>query len=72
MYKHTARKLAMLVVLALMAGPVNRAFADGTAQTTTQTTLSSSAATSDGITGTDPEPIDPGVVSVILSLLGLA
>lgn len=72
MYKHTARKLALFVVLALVAGPVNRAFAADSAQTTTQTTSSSSTATSDGITGTDPEPIDPGVVSVILSLLGLA
>ena len=72
MYKHTARKLALLVVLALVAGPVNRAFADGTTQTTTPTASSSTTATSDGITGTDPEPIDPGVVSVILSLLGLA
>ncbi len=72
MHTHTARKLALLVLLALVAGPVNRAFADSTPQTTTPTTSSSSTATSDGITGTDPEPIDPGVVSVILSLLGLA
>jgi len=72
MHKPITRKLALLVLLALVAGPVNRAFADGTTQTTTPTTSSSTTATTDGITGTDPEPIDPGVVSVILSLLGLA
>ena len=72
MLKHTARKLALLVLLALVAGPVNRAFADGTAQTTTPTTSSSSTVTPNGITGTDPEPIDPDIVTIVLALLNLA
>ena len=72
MLKHTARKLALLVLLALAAGPVNRAFADGTTQTTNPTACSSSSATSNGITGTDPEPIDPSIVTIVLSLLNLA
>ena len=72
MLKHTARKLTLLVLLALVAGPVNRAFADGTTQTTTPSASSSSTATSDGITGTDPEPIDPSIVTIVLSLLNLA
>lgn len=71
MYKCTARKLAFLVLLVLLAGPVDRALAADTGQAATSTT-SSSTSTSDGITGTDPEPIDPDVVSIILSLLGLA
>ena len=71
MYKCTARKLAFLVLLVLLAGPVDRALAADTGQATTPA-ASSSTSTSDGITGTDPEPIDPSIVYVVLALLGLA
>jgi hypothetical protein len=69
---HIGRKLAPLALLALLSGPVDRAFATTAPQTTNPTTSPSSTATSDGITGTDPEPIDPDIVSFILSLLNLA
>jgi hypothetical protein len=73
MCKHTARKLAFVLLLALLAGPVDRAFASSTGQSSTSTTTSttSTTATTDGITGTDPEPIEPDIVSILLTLLGL-
>lgn len=72
MCKHTSRKLASLALLALLSGSVDRAFAASTGQTTNPAPSSSSAGTSGGITGTDPEPINPNIVSIILSLLSLA
>jgi hypothetical protein len=67
MYKHAARKLAFVLLLVVLSGSVDRAFASNTTQATTSTTT----ATTDGITGTDPEPIEPDVVTIILTLLGL-
>jgi len=73
MCKHAAQKLAFVLLLVLVAGPVDRAFASNTTQASTSTTTSTSSttATTDGITGTDPEPIEPNIVSILLTLLGL-
>lgn len=74
MSKNTVRKLAFTLLLVLLTGPGGRAFASSTGQTSTpsSTAASSSSSTSDGITGTDPEPIDPDIVNIILTLLNLA
>jgi hypothetical protein len=74
MFKHTPRKLGFALLLVLLAGPVDRAFASSTGQTSTAspTSTRSPSFTSDGITGTDPEPIDPDIVNIILTLLNLA
>ena len=73
MFKNTGKKLASALLLLLLANPAVRAFAsskgpnaNSPAVPTTFPTL-----TADGITGTDPEPIDPGIVSIILTLLNL-
>jgi hypothetical protein len=71
MSKHVARNLALALLLVLLTGPANRAFASSTGQTSTSSTTSTTSTTTDGITGTDPEPIDPDVVSIILTFLGL-
>ncbi|HLH36147.1 MAG TPA: hypothetical protein VKX41_15860 [Alloacidobacterium sp.] len=72
MCKRTARKLAFLTLLVVLAGPADRVFAAGPGQATNSTTSSSSTVTPNGITGTDPEPIEPSIVRIILSVLGLA
>jgi hypothetical protein len=74
MFKHTSRKLGFALLLVLLAGPVDRAFASGTGSTPTPSSTSAAAPspTPDGITGTDPEPIDPDIVNIILTLLNLA
>jgi hypothetical protein len=69
MCKHAARKLAFVLLFVLLAGPADRAFASNTTQASTST--STTATTTDGITGTDPEPIEPNIVSILLTLLGL-
>jgi hypothetical protein len=70
MPKFTGRKLAFAMLLVLLAGPVDRAFASGTGSTSASTNPPS--VTSNGITGTDPEPTSPDIVSLILTLLNLA
>jgi hypothetical protein len=74
MFKYNARKLAFALLLVLLASPVDRAFASGTgsASTSSSTSTAPASPTPDGITGSDPEPIEPDVVSLILSLLSLA
>ena len=73
MSKYAVRKLSCVLLLVLLTGPVGRAFASGTGQppTSSQTSSSPSSPTADGITGTDPEPIEPDIVSIILTLLNL-
>ncbi|MGA9671497.1 MAG: hypothetical protein WBQ94_19970 [Terracidiphilus sp.] len=70
MPKFAVRKLAFAMLLVLLAGPVDRAFASGTGSASTSTNPPS--VTSNGITGTDPEPTSPDIVSLILTLLNLA
>jgi hypothetical protein len=70
MLKFKARKLAFALLLALFAGPVDRAFASGTSSTSTSTNPPS--VTPNGVTGTDPEPIEPDIVGLILTLVNLA
>jgi hypothetical protein len=75
MFKCTTRKLAFALLLVLVAGPVDRAFASGTGSTSTSSstsTTSSPSPTPAGITGSEPEPIEPDVVSLILTLLSLS
>jgi hypothetical protein len=74
MSKYAVRKLAFAMLLVLLAGPVDRAFASGTGSTSTPSSTSTAAPspTPDGITGTDPEPTSPDIVSLILTLLDLA
>ncbi|HEY2467781.1 MAG TPA: hypothetical protein VGI45_08055 [Terracidiphilus sp.] len=73
MRKHTVQKLMVVVLLALLTSPVERAFASSTGQTTSSSTSTTSpTSTTDGITGTDPEPIEPDVVTIILTLLQLS
>lgn len=70
MLKFKARKLAFALLIVLLAGPVDRGFASGTSSTSTSTNPPS--VTTDGVTGTDPEPIEPDIVSLILTLINLA
>jgi hypothetical protein len=74
MFKRTTRKLAFALLLVLLAGPVDRAFASGTGSTSTPTPTSANppSTTPDGVTGTDPEPTSPYIVSLVLALLNLA
>jgi hypothetical protein len=74
MFKCTARKLAFALLLVLLAGPVDRAFAAGTGSTSTSssTSTTSPSPAPAGITGSEPEPIEPDVVSLILTLLSLS
>jgi hypothetical protein len=74
MSKHAGRNLAFVLLLALSAGSAGRAFASSTGRAPGQFTTSatSTRSTPDGITGTDPEPIDPDIVNVILTILNLA
>ena len=74
MFKHPTRKLAFVVLLVLLTGSANRAFASGTSSNSTSNSTSTTAPspTPAGITGTDPEPIEPDVVSLVLALLNLA
>jgi len=74
MFKSTTRKLAFALLLVLLAGPVDRAFASGTGSTSTSSSTSTTSPTPTpaGITGSEPEPIEPDVVSLILTLLSLS
>jgi hypothetical protein len=73
MSKSAVRTPALVLLLALLSGPVDRVFASDSGPTSTPstTTTATPSPTTSGITGTDPEPIDPGTVTLILSLLGL-
>jgi len=74
MFKHSARKLAFALFLVLLAGTGGRAFASGTSSTSASSPTSTAAPspTVDGPTGTDPEPIEPDIVSLILTLINQA
>lgn len=73
MFKHAALRVTLTLALALLIAPVNRAIAatNGPAASTPTAIVSSSGPTQDGVTGTDPEPTDPGVIQLILALLRL-
>jgi hypothetical protein len=73
MFKHNARKLAFAMLLVLLAGPVDRALASGTGTTSTPPSTSTNppSVPPNGVTGTDPEPIEPDIVSLILTLINL-
>lgn len=74
MFKPVARSAGFVLLSTLLFGPVYPAFASGSGAGTTSSTPSTTAPSSspDGITGTDPEPIEPDVRTLILTLLSLA
>jgi hypothetical protein len=74
MFKTKTRILMSALLLVLLAGPTEKAFASSTGPSTGTSSQSGNppSATSNGITGTDPEPIEPDIVTLILTLFGLA
>jgi hypothetical protein len=74
MFKSAVRKVAFALFSLFLVSPVERAFASNTSLTSAPSTSSTTAPspTPTGITGTDPEPIEPYVVSLILTFLSLA
>jgi hypothetical protein len=74
MFKKSTRKLAFALLLVLLGGPVDRAFASGTGSSSAPSSSSTTtpSPTPAGITGTDPEPTSPDIVSLILALINLA
>jgi hypothetical protein len=74
MSKYAVRKLAFAMFLVLLAGPADRAFASGTGSTSAPSSgpATSPSPTPAGITGTDPEPTSPDIVSLIFTLINLA
>lgn len=73
MFTHAVRTLRLTLLVVLLISPVAAAFATtpGSAANPPTTTTASSSPTSGGITGTDPEPTDPGDLSTLLAILGL-
>ena len=67
MWKSAFSKAVLALLFVVAVGSGRTALASGTNQGTAP-----SAKPSDSITGTDPEPIDPGLVDLILAVLGLA
>jgi hypothetical protein len=74
MAKSATPKLTFVLLLALLTASAGPAFASGTGSTSTTppTSTSSSTSTPNGVTGTDPEPIEPDTVGLILTILRLA
>ncbi len=72
MFKPVSRRAAFVLLSVLLAGPVCPAFASTTSPTSASSSTSTTASSPGGITGTDPEPIEPDVVTLILTLLSLA
>ena len=74
MFKPVSRRVAFVLLSMSLFSPVYKAFASGTgpASTSASSSTTSPSPTPDGITGTDPEPIEPDVVTLILTLLSLA
>ena len=72
MAKSATPKLTSVLLLVLLTVSAGRAYASGTGSTsTTPPTTTSSPSTSNGVTGTDPEPIEPDIVGLILTILQL-
>jgi hypothetical protein len=69
MRKSVFSKVVLAVLLALAARSGCPALASTPDQGGSSQTSSSGSTTT--ITGTDPEPIDPGLVNLILALLGV-
>ena len=74
MFKYATRNSALGLFLVLLICPVGRAFPESPEQTSSRpaTSTNSTTSTANGVTGTDPEPIDPDIVSVILTILELS
>jgi hypothetical protein len=74
MTKSATPKLTFVLLLVLLTASAGQAFASGTGSTSTPppTPTASSSTTQNGVTGTDPEPIEPDIVGLILTILQLA
>jgi hypothetical protein len=74
MSKYAVRKLACAMLVLLLAGTANRAFASGAGSTSTSAADSTTPPSTppNPVTGTDPEPTSPYIVSLILTVLSLA
>jgi hypothetical protein len=73
MTKSATPKLTFVLLLVLLTASAGRAFASGSSPTSTPPpTTTSSPSTPNGVTGTDPEPIEPDIVGLILTILQLA
>ena len=72
MTKSARPKLTPALLLLVLIATASRALAADTGSTPTPPPPSTSTTTLNGVTGTDPEPIDPDLVGLILSLLNLA
>jgi hypothetical protein len=72
MAKSATPKLTFVLLLVLLTTSAGRAFASGSSPTSTPPpTTTSSPSTPSGVTGTDPEPIEPDIVGLILTILQL-
>jgi hypothetical protein len=73
MFKYATRKLTLALTLMLLAASVGRAVAATAdpAPSTPPTVTAPQTPAPNGVTGGDPEPIEPDVVQLILSLLHL-
>jgi hypothetical protein len=66
------RKLTLALLLALLAGSGHYSLAsDGGSTNGSGSNGTSPGISTNGITGTDPEPISPTIVTVILTILNL-
>jgi hypothetical protein len=72
MFRHARRKLMLGLTFLALTIPVTRALAANPDQVTAvPPSPTSPAPIPTGVTGTDPEPIEPDVLELILSLLSL-
>jgi hypothetical protein len=73
MFKYATRKLTLALTLALLTAQAGRAVAATTnPPPITPPTTAPQTPAPGGVTGGDPEPIEPDMVGLILSLLHLA
>ena len=71
MAKSATPNLAITLLLLLLTASTGRALQSNSGLPPTPPPTSSSS-TPNGVTGTDPEPIDPDIVGLILSILHLS
>lgn len=72
MFKHVSRKFVLALTLLTLTIPGSRAFAANADPTAAPPPTSATpASTPSGITGTDPEPIEPDVLEWILAVLSV-
>lgn len=74
MAKSTTPKLTVALLLLLLTASTGRALQSNAGLTSTPPAPppTSTSSAPNGVTGTDPEPIDPDIVGLILSILHLS